>query len=164
MGSSLSCLGSQPLCLDRHLPHGYPSCDPRGTAGGPRRKLNPPRGEPCPWKQEKPRPAGDLGFSLYHQSLHFPSARAATRLRRPSARDSKQSRLECKPPTMGSAGVPPLVSSKQDEPSSRFQQFPDLLQVSLVPFRSLTLVVDRDLTQPGRMRQSLIPITLRFLL
>ena len=114
-------------------------------------------------KQEKPRPPRDLGFSIYHQSLHFPSARAATRLRRPSARGSQKSRLESKPPTMGSAGVPPLVSSKQGEPSSRFLQSPDLLQASPVPFRSLTLVVDRDLTQPGWMRQSLIPITLEFM-
>ena len=84
-------------------------------------------------------------------------------MRRPSARDSKKSRLESKPPTMGSAGVPPLVSSKQGEPSSRFLQSPDLLQASPVSFRSLTLVVDRDLTQPGWMRQSLIPITLKWM-
>ncbi len=81
----------------------------------------------------------------------------------PSAHSFKRSRSEFKPPTTGSAGVPPLESSKKVRPPNRITQRPDPPGTSLVSFRFLTLVVGRNLTQPARMRQRHIPITLKLL-
>ena len=81
----------------------------------------------------------------------------------PSAHSFKRSRSESKPPTTGSAGVPPLESSKKVRPPNRITQRPDPPGASLVSFCFLTLVVGRNLTQPARMRQRHIPITLKLL-
>ena len=81
----------------------------------------------------------------------------------PSAHSFKRSRSEFKPPTTGSAGVPPLETSKKVRPPNQITQRPDPPGASLVSFRFLTLVVGRNPTQPTRVRQRHIPITLKLL-